>query len=196
MWGKAKSAPTEMMVHSWKQRDFDSVLKSITGDYPRLNFLIAGVSQTLQVNGDAFEPTPEKSSYLERKDFITSAANLNGMVYVPRVQADGEILVGSAVEIDAGFVGYANVECRDEPFVQFAVNVRNQKEASKLASAIQMGLLANKPVELSLKLAPIADVEEWKRHFIEKRYAPRLHARRVSISTHVGKYHPDATPIF
>lgn len=196
MWGKKEAAQTEPMIHSWKQRDFDALLKSITGDYPRLGFLITGVNQLVQINVDAYDPTPEQESYLARKEFIDSSAHLHGMVYVPRVRAEGVIETGKISEIDAGFVGYANVECRQHPFVDFAVNVRTEHEVTKLTNAIQAGLLAKKPVELSLHLAPIGNGKDWAQHFAEKRYAPRLHVTRVSISTRVGQDHPDAMPVF
>ena len=196
MWGRKDAAQTEPMLHSWKQRDFDVLLKSITGDFPRLSFVITGVNQGLQVNGDVFEPTPQQESYLARKDFIDGSAHLHGMVYGPRVHAEGVIETGKASEIDAGFVGYVNVECRQKPFVDFAVNVRTEAEVAKVTMAIQLGLLAKKPVELSLHLAPINDENEWVRQFAEKRFAPRLHVTRVSISTRVGQDHPEAMPIF
>lgn len=196
MWGKKESAQTEPMIHSWKRRDFDALLKSITGDYPRLDFLITGMNQSVQVNGDAYEPTPEQESYLVRKEFIDSSAHLHGMVCVPRARTGGVIETGKASEIDAGFVGYANVECRQHPFVDFAVNVRTEHEVSKLTNAIQVGLLAKRPVALSLHLAPIDNEKELARYFAEKRYAPRLHVTRVSISTRAGQDHPDAMPIF
>jgi hypothetical protein len=186
MWGKKKSDDTEELIHSWKQRDFDSLLNGLTGTLPRVSFLLTGSSNSVDLGSQDYPG-------------MRRTANVHGVVYHPRIRAEGRISIGQS---DCG-LGHIQVESRvpsgdrdGYPMVTFSIELQDDHDFDRLSHAIENGLLGNKPVELTLHVAEIENPSVWARNFAEKGYARHLSIARISLSSQIGKSHPDAFPIF